>query len=135
MKAKDVMTRDVRFIHSDASIEEAASMMMRHEVGALPAFREGLVVGIVSDGDIVRRGLGQGRDPRRTRIADVMSDRVPCCYEHQDVEEAANIMSNKGVRVLLVVDERRRPVGILTLQDLARGSRDGRLALTVLSSS
>jgi len=127
MKARDVMTQEVRFIRFNASVEEAAGIMTRHDLEALPVFRDGYIIGIVSDQDIVRRGLGAGRDPRRTRVEEVMSDEVPCCYEDQDLEVAEHIMSRKGVRRLLVVNVKRRPVGIVSLRDLDPGRDAGSL--------
>lgn len=134
VKTRDVMTRHVQFIRSDASLEQAASLMVQHDLGALPVFHDGLVVGIVTDREIVRRGVGQGRHPRRTRVSEVMSEHVPCCYEDQDVEAAARIMSDKKAWRLLVVDAGRKPVGIVSVQDLLRSTRDRQLALAVLDA-
>ena len=132
MQVKDIMTRDVRAIHVNESLEAAAAGMALLDVGPLPVHDGEKLVGVLTDRDIVVRAVARGMDPIQTRVGQVMTPAVVHCYEDQDVHEAARLMEEHQVRRLIVLDRNERLVGIVSLGDLAVGTGDEKLAGEVL---
>ena len=124
MQVKDVMARDVRAIHLDASLEEAAAVMALRDIGPLPVHDGERVVGMLTDRDIVVRAIATGSDPIQTQVRQVMTPAVVWCFEDQDVEEAARLMEEHKIRRLVVLDREERLAGIVSLGDLAVGIGD-----------
>jgi len=77
------------------------------------------LVGMVTDRDIIVRGVARERDIRSTKLADVMSTNVRCAKEDQDVEEILSQMAETQIRRMPVVDKQERLVGIVSLGDIA----------------
>lgn len=98
-------------------VSKAAAQMREHDVGALVAMEAGKVAGIVTDRDIVIRSLAQSSVD--SLVADAMTPEMIACRAGQDVTEACALMGDHQVRRLLVLDERGRPVGIVSLADIA----------------
>jgi CBS domain-containing protein len=128
MKVKDVMTRGAECICPDASLKDAAQMMKDLDVGPLPVCENDRIVGFITDRDIVIRGVCEGCDNTATKVSDVMTPGIVYCFEGQDVEEAADIMREKQIRRLAVLDDKKRLVGIVSLGDLAVETHDDQLA-------
>jgi CBS domain-containing protein len=119
MKVKEIMTTGFETIESTQSLEDAAKKMARLAVGILPVEEGNEIVGIVTDRDIVVRGLAEEKDPTLTSVSEVMSSNLIWCYQDDDVEKAGKLMEERKVRRLLVCDQNDVPVGILSLGDLA----------------
>lgn len=115
----DVMTHRPQVVRPDASLTEAAAMMRRLDVGALPVCDGSRLVGMITDRDIAIRAAADGRDPHTTLVRDVMSPEITWAVDTDPVEEAARIMREHQIRRLPVVDERHNLVGIVSLGDLA----------------
>jgi CBS domain-containing protein len=124
MQVKELMTKSVKTIEAGATLQEAAQMMRELDVGVLPVSNGGKPTGMLTDRDIVVRALADSRDPTQTCVQDIITPRVCSILEDRDVQEAAELMAKEQVRRLLVVDEQRRAVGILSLGDLSRGSAE-----------
>lgn len=124
-KLSDLMTRGVRSLKPEDSMMFAAQAMDELRVGVIPICGDdGRLVGIVTDRDIVVRGVAQGLGGD-TKLSDVMSADVRACREDQPVEEAVRLMSEQQIRRIPVVDENDRLVGIVSLGDLsAEGDAD-----------
>lgn len=118
MKVREAMTRDVRLVRPDQTIQEAAHLMAELDIGCLPVEENDRMVGMITDRDIAVRAVSEGRGPQ-TRIRDVMSQDVKYCYDDQSVEDVTRNMADIRVRRLPVVDRNKRLVGILSLGDLA----------------
>jgi CBS domain-containing protein len=132
MKIRDVMTPDAVAAHPGTTLMAAAEMMRLLNVGSLPIIEGERIVGIVTDRDIVVRGLALGFDPRGATVSDVMTRNVVTCSVDDDVDEVARQMRDLQVRRLLVVDEQERLIGIVSLGDLAMEMEDQELAGRVL---
>jgi CBS domain-containing protein len=128
VQLKDIMTRNVEVVQPETTLQEAAALMDRLNVGPLPVCTGDQVVGMITDRDITVRATAVGQDPQATRVADVMSRDVVSAYEDQEVGEAARLMQAKQVRRLVVLDRTGRLVGIVSLGDLAVVSGDDRLS-------
>jgi len=119
MQLKEVMTPQVEVVRPDASLQEAAEMMMKLDVGPLPVCDGERLVGMLTDRDITVRGTAQGRDPKTTQVQEVMTPDVIYCFEDQDVEDAADLMEEHQIRRLVILNRGKKLVGIVSLGDLA----------------
>ena len=129
----DVMTRGVRTMTPNDTVVVAAQAMDELNVGVIPVCEGEKLVGMVTDRDIVVRGVAQQRDPQATRLADVMSSSVRTAHEDDDVDEVLSEMSRSQIRRLPVVDQNERLVGIISLGDIAAKDADdeGDVALSL----
>lgn len=132
MQIKEVMTRNVEFIHPDITLSDAAGRMRKLNVGALPVGENDRLVGMLTDRDIAVRAVADGRDPKNTKVRDTMTSDVVYCFEDQDVAEAGKIMQDKQVRRLVVLNRDKRLSGICSLGDLAANTSDQKLSGDVL---
>jgi CBS domain-containing protein len=115
----DVMTRQPRVIQPDAMVADAAAIMRRMDVGALPVCDGTRLIGMLTDRDITVRATADGRDPHLTPVRDVMSPGIAWATEDDPVDAAARIMREHRIRRLPIVDERHSLVGVVSLGDLA----------------
>ena len=118
MKVREAMTGSVLLVGPERSIREAAQLMARHDIGALPVGQNDRLVGMVTDRDIAVRAIADGLGPD-TKIADVMSREVMYCFEDDDLDQVAANMGSIQVRRLPVVNRDKRLVGIVSVGDLA----------------
>jgi CBS domain-containing protein len=100
------------------SIQDAALKMRDHHVGAIVVVDEGRPVGIVTDRDIVLRGIVGDRDPRTTPIRDIMSRNPKVLRSDERIDEAVGSIRAAGVRRLPIVDGHGTPIGMVALDDL-----------------
>jgi CBS domain-containing protein len=121
IRACDTMTRRVASVHPTTSVERAARLMGEFDCGALPVVgSDGVLVGVLTDRDIVMRIVAIGREPRSAIVADCMTERVFACYGHESLAECLRQMALRQVRRLPIVDERGRVIGIISQGDIAR---------------
>ena len=130
MKVSKIMTRDVRLLSPNNTIREAAILMAEIDTGALPVGEDDRLVGMVTDRDIVIRGLAQGRPPE-AKIADVMSKEMLYCFDTDEIDDVARSMGKAQVRRLPVVNKDKRLVGIVSLGDLANKDDPATIGHTV----
>jgi CBS domain-containing protein len=126
MKVSETMTRDVRVASPEETVRKAAQMMASLDAGALPVGEKDHLIGMITDRDIVIRGIAKGKGPK-AKIRDVMTEDVKYCFEDQEVEEVTRNMADIQVRRLPVLNRDKRLVGILSLGDIAISS-DGKHA-------
>src|SRR5271156_6192358 len=108
MLISDIMTRDVESITPDDTLQSAASKMKELGVGPLPVCENHSVVGMLTDRDITVRAVAAGLDPATTKVRDVMSDEIVCCFLDQEVEVAAHLMQSKQIRRIMVMDRDKK---------------------------
>lgn len=119
MKLYEVMTPDVRGLDLDESIRSAAVIMAEMRVGAVPIFRDGLPVGIVTDRDLVVRAIAGCMVCDSTPVREVMSCEPLILWEELAVEDALDQMARRQVRRVLVANDQDEIVGIVSLGDIA----------------
>lgn len=119
--AADVMNPDPIAIAADSSVTAAAQAMAEHQIGMLPVVRDGGVIGIVTDRDLVLRVLAAGLDPATTRISDVASDWVATVTPETALDRVELVIEERRVRRIPVVSSGRL-VGIVSQSDVARSS-------------
>jgi CBS domain-containing protein len=119
MKVAQAMHSGARWIAPDVSLSEIAERMREDDVGALPVGEDDRLIGMVTDRDIVVRGLDGHADPLQLTARDVMSRPIIYCNANEELEDAVTIMESRRIRRLPVIDEHRRMVGMLSLGDVA----------------
>ncbi|SDL35611.1 CBS domain-containing protein [Mesorhizobium muleiense] len=114
MRISECMTRKVQVASPDQSLRDAARVMADLDAGVLPVGENERLVGMITDRDIAVRGIAEGRGPD-TKIRDVMSAEVQCCYDDQEVGDVLQNMRELKVRRMPVISRDRRLVGIVSL--------------------
>jgi len=115
----DIMSTDVRTIQPQESLRRAAQCMQALDVGSLPVHDGERLLGMLTDRDIIVRGIADGLNPDQACVSDIMTAQVEYCTTEQDSEEAKAMMGARQVRRLPVLDASQRLVGIVSLGDLA----------------
>jgi CBS domain-containing protein len=118
MQIKEVMTHSVVTIPPNSTLQEAAKKMKDLDIGALPVSENGRLIGVLTDRDITVRSVSDAHE-QSDKVRDVMTSEVISCFEDQDVSEGAQLMKQKQIRRLVVLNSEGQPVGILSLGDLA----------------
>lgn len=119
MLLKNAMTSEIHTASTGMTVEEAGQLMEIFRVSFLPVVAHGKAVGVVSSGDIVRKVVAHGRDPKVVRMMEIMSDQPICVDEDMDVAEAAVEMRKHQTGRLLVTRADGTLAGVFTLTDLA----------------
>jgi CBS domain-containing protein len=127
MRVAEVMTRLVIAVPVDATIVEAAELMKKHDIGFLPVVADDILVGVLTDRDLVVRGMCERASPYLTPVRAIMSTTPIWCYEHNVLTEAADILAENRLHRLIVVDSNKRVVGLLSIDDLAAKMSSDRL--------
>jgi CBS domain-containing protein len=123
MKVKDVMHKGVKWVSPDTLVTEVAKLMREHDIGAIPIGENDRLIGMVTDRDIVCKGLTQeGFDAGRATARDVMTPGIHCCREQDDLAKAVKHMEMLQVRRLAVINNGKRMVGILSLGDVGHSA-------------
>lgn len=115
---QDLMTPDPITLPETATLLDAARTMRQAGIGNVVVLHGEAVCGIVTDRDIVVRGIADGRDPRATTLGDVCSRNLTTLSPDDQLETAVRLIREHAIRRLPVV-RRGRAVGILTMGDLA----------------
>lgn len=121
---KEVMTRPVRTAEPDTTLGEIAELMREEDTGAIPICENEKLVGIITDRDIVMRTLAQDIDPSTIHARDIMTSPVVTCYDDEDIEIAAEVMEDKQIRRLVVIDRDEQLVGMVSIGNLAARGGD-----------
>jgi CBS domain-containing protein len=136
MKVKDAMHKGVDWVSPDTPVTELAKLMRDHDVGAIPIGENDRLVGMVTDRDIVCKGLAQDNfDARGAKASDVMTAQIHCCREEEDLAKAIRHMEELKIRRLPVINKSKRMVGILSLGDVSHSAPTDLLSECIKSVS
>ena len=116
---REVMTCDPIALAETATIEEAALAMREADVGAVLVMRRDALRGILTDRDVVVRFVADGHDPGGAFVGEICSSDLVEVGPDDSVDHAIALMREHALRRLPVVDDAGRPVGIVSLGDLA----------------
>src|SRR5215470_17628431 len=123
---EDVMVRNVQTIDAQMNLTQAAQRMRDANVGVLPVVDGGRLRGIVTDRDLVIRGMASGADPSSMRVSDVATHSLVAARPDWALQRAMDTMSSHQIGRLPVIDDHDRVVGMVTLSSLAlRSSQQG----------
>jgi CBS domain-containing protein len=122
MQVAEIMTVCVTICLPTDTIRRAAKAMRQLDVGWLPVGERDRIVGVVTDRDMITRGLAEGLGGRAA-VAQVMTAPVHFCREDESVGMAAFYMADLQLRRLPVLNRAGRLVGVLSLGDIGRAGR------------
>lgn len=132
MLIEDIMTTDTEYVPTDMTLANAARTMKSRNCGFLPLGNsvDGKLQGVVTDRDIVLRGVAEGVDVNTATVSDVKTDKVLYCYRTDDVRDAAYSMRDQHINRLIVLDspQSKKLCGIVSLGDILRRCDDLELA-------
>jgi len=117
-KISEVMTSGVHLARPDQTLGDAAKLMAAEDVGSLPVAENDRLIGMITDRDIIIRGVALGLGAQ-AQVRDVMTDDIRYCYADEDVMHVAQNMAELGLRRLPVVDRDKRLVGMIALSNVA----------------
>ena len=130
MKVRELMTKQPTAVQPEATLGEVATLMKQHDCGSIPVVDGGRLVGIVTDRDIVVRGIAAGADPKTQRVSKVMSSDPVTVGPEDDVADAEKKMADRQVRRLPVV-ESAKLVGIIVTAQIARAGNERKVGETM----
>lgn len=115
----EVMRRAVVTLGKGSTVKKAAQIMAKANIGSIIVTQKGAVIGMLTEGDIIRRVVALGLDPSKVKIAKVMSHPVRTIEPALDIEDAVRIMRDLDIERLPVV-KKGNLVGIITERDITR---------------
>jgi predicted transcriptional regulator len=130
---RDLMTEEVATLDTKTPLVQAAHLMRDKDIGDVVITEDEEVCGILTDRDIVIRAIAEGRDPEQVSVGECCSRDLITIQPTAHVDEAVRMMRDNAVRRLIVV-ENDKPIGILSLGDLAV-ERDRKSALGEISAA
>jgi CBS domain-containing protein len=133
-KVRELMGKQPVKLQSSAPVTEAARQMRSADVGAIIVEENSKPCGIVTDRDIAIRVVAQGLDPQNTPVSQICSKDLTTLKPDDDIDRAVQMMRQKAIRRVLVVDAQDKALGIVSLGDLAL-ERDSQSVLGQISAA
>ncbi len=119
MKVKEAMHRKAEWRDPSTPVSEIAKLMQDEDIGAVPIGENDRLIGMVTDRDIALRAVANGANIAKTTARNVMSKGVVYCKEDDNIDDAVDLMEEKELRRLPVIDAKKRLVGMLSLGDIS----------------
>lgn len=132
MLVNNAATMQLESIQATAPIHEAAKQMRTNNIGLLLVSQDHNLIGVITDRDIVTRAVAEKDSLDGMLAQDVMSYPVVCIQCDAPLDEAAKLMSEKAVRRLVVLNDQKVPVGVLSVDDIAFYTHGNATAAKVL---
>ena len=123
MKVESIMSKGVLVCNRDHTAQAALQMMRERDCGAVPVVDDGVLVGMVTDRDIALAAAENDLNPSRLRLSQIMSNDVFAVRPDTSISDAEELMRGRQIRRLPVIDENSRPIGMLSLNDIARAGQ------------
>jgi CBS domain-containing protein len=123
-KVSDVMSARPYCVSPETPISEAAEVMEREDIGAIPVLEGDQLTGMITDRDIVIRAIAKGKDPRGMPVREVWTRDVVTVSPDDNLSDAMKLMASYQVRRLPVVDDESRLVGVVAQADVALEARE-----------
>lgn len=118
-RVSDYMSHDVRSVHKDASLKEAARLLQKWKVGSLLVDDDSRYIGIITDTDLSRKAVARGLDPSTTTVKSCMSKPVITIEDSEPIAVAIKLMKAKTIRHVAVTED-GTIIGVLSVSDLLR---------------
>lgn len=134
MLVKDIMSKNLITVKENDTLQHAAELMQQYDVGILPVVCDGKLCGVITDRDIVTRGVCKSKDVCDIPVSNCMSKSTVCANPDQQIEEAAKTMAAQQVR-RVPVTENGCLCGILSIGDISKNSFDTEVAKTMCEIS
>lgn len=121
MRVDQVMSKPAMTCLREGRLDDAVRIMWENDVGVVPAVdADGRLAGILTDRDACMAAFTNSKDPHGIPLAQVLTTAVVSCRPGDSLETAQQLMAARRVRRIPVVDEQLRPIGLLSLDDIAR---------------
>ena len=118
MFVSEIMIKDVVSIQSDDTVMDACKTYKDKGVGCLVVMKKNLVVGIVTERDIIERVIIDQKNPKKAKVEEIMSKNIKTVHASATIEKAADIMKKNHIKKLPVILN-NEIVGIITVTDIA----------------
>lgn len=119
MKVREAMHKGAEWVTPETPVTQIAQKMRNLDIGCLPVGQNDRLVGMVTDRDIICRGLADSSNPSKLTAENVMTRGIVYCNAEEDLEDALHLMEEKQIRRLPVIDDNKRMVGMLSLGDIS----------------
>jgi CBS domain-containing protein len=123
MLVKEIMTKHVITIDANASVFDACMIYKQKKVGSLVVVRGETCVGIVTERDLIERTMCQHRNPKKTKVHEIMSEDIKVISSLDTVENALETLKKYRIKKLPVISS-EKVVGIITITDIAKARPD-----------
>jgi CBS domain-containing protein len=117
---REVMRPGAASVGIDATLREASIEMRDENVGLLTVRSGDDIVGVVTERDLLARATSAGYDPSQVGVRVALTQDYPYCFEYQDTTDAERTMDEREVKHMLVLNENRHVVGVISKGDLTR---------------
>jgi len=135
-QVRDFMTQNPECVSERDSIRDVARIMKDKDTGVVPVVDGKKVIGLITDRDIVVRGIAEGRDIESLRVNEVMTKHVRAVREDTPVNEVLDLMASAEIRRVPVVNGNQELVGIVSIGDISTNTnQDGKVGKTLESIS
>ena len=131
MKVMEAMHKGAEWVSPDTPVQDIAAKMRDYDIGAIPIGENDRLIGMVTDRDIVCRGVADTSSTKKLKARDVMTKGISWCRADDALTDAVHLMEEKKIRRLPVIDDDKRLVGMLSLGDVSQAA-DAELADEVL---
>lgn len=121
-KCSEVMTKNPVTALPMDTVDHVAQLMKQQDIGPVPVVENQQtkkLIGIVTDRDLAIKVVAAGRDPKQTRVDEVMTRELVTCHANDNLQKALDLMGAHQVRRIPVVDDRGAIVGIIAQADVA----------------
>jgi CBS domain-containing protein len=120
LKVEDIMVEGVVTIEADATVMKAVKVMNENEIGCLIVTRRSKAVGIITERDLLKRVISKSKNPKKTKVREIMTKPLIAGHPDMDLEEATKLMFKMKIKKLPVVESEGDLRGLITLTDVAR---------------
>lgn len=118
----------VYYVAAHESVLNATRLMNEAGIGSLVVTADDRVVGMFTERDVLRRVVGEEREPSSCTVGEVMTDRVACCHPDTAISDARSVMMHHRIRHLPVIEHDGQLQGLISIGDLNAHDADGREA-------
>jgi CBS domain-containing protein len=133
MKVRDLMVKNVITLQTDTSAHEATKLLNKNKIGCLVVVRSGDIEGILTERDLLERVLEECKNPKETKISEIMTKDVIVGKPDMEIFEATGIMIKNKIKKLPIV-EKRQLVGIVTVTDIAHATHIDRKTMELVDA-
>jgi len=113
------MVTNLITVNAEAMVKKAAELMDKHNIGCLIVVSYGNPVGIITEGDMLKKMVLQRRDPDKTKIGNIMSAPLITSHPQADIRDAVRLMNERRIKKLPVIEDGNL-IGLVSLTDVMR---------------
>lgn len=114
----NIMATKIAIAHPEMTIDTAAKIMNKFRIGGLPVIENGIIAGMITERDIMKRVIAANRRPGSVKVREVMTIHPVIADEDKDVDEIAELMAKTDVTRIPIIDKENKVTGIITNRDI-----------------